>query len=54
MIRGGSTVKHGVTVATPDYFPFFFLLHILDLNNYIYNISRSHIIGFSLGLAVYA
>jgi len=45
-------VKHGVAVATPDYFPFFFL-HIFDLNNYIYNISRSLITGFSLGLAVY-
>jgi len=49
--RGGSTMKHGVAVATPDYFLFF---HIFDLNNYIYNISRSHIIGFSLGLAVYS
>jgi len=24
--RGGSTIRHGVAVATPDYCPIFFLL----------------------------
>jgi len=26
-VRGGSTIRHNVVVATPDYYPFFFFIY---------------------------